>query len=106
MIRRIKFIVVPIVVVAALATVTQGSADFVCPVLPVADAAVANTDANTDGVFITIAGGDTSILPGAAGDPADSPVDVPDGATNDDGAGSPGGAHAVPGDPDYTAIWN
>ena len=103
MIRRIKFIVIPVVVVvAALATVTPGSADFVCPVLPVADAAVDNSEAGC----ITTAGGDTSILPGAAGDPTDSPVDVPDGATNDDGAGSPGGAHAVPGDPDYTAIWN
>ena len=102
MIHRIKFIVIQVVVVAALATVTPGSADFVCPVLPVADAAVANSEAG----FITIAGGDTSILPGAAGDPTDSPVDVPDGATNDDGAGSPGGAHAVPGDPGYTAIWN
>ena len=103
MIRRVKFIVVPvIVVVAALATVTPGSADFVCPVLPVSQTAVDNSEAG----FITIYGGDTSILPGAAGDPADSPVDVPDGATNDDGAGSPGGAHAVPGDPGYTAIWN
>ena len=102
MIRRIKFIVVPVVIVAALATVTQGSADFVCPVLPVADAAVDNEQAG----FIDIAGEDTSILPGAAGHPTDSPVDVPDGATNYDGAGSPGGDHAVPGDQGYTAIWN
>ena len=102
MIRRIKFIVVPIVVVAALATVTQGSADFVCPVLPVSQNAIDNSEAG----FIPIYGGDTSILPGKAGVPGESPVDVPDGATNDDGAGSPSGAHAVPGDPGYTAIWN
>ena len=102
MIRRIMFIVIPIVVVAALATITTGSADFVCPVLPVSQNAVANTD----GVFITIFDGDTSILPGKAGDQANSPVDVPDGATNDDGAGAADGPHAVPGDSGYTAIWN
>jgi hypothetical protein len=33
-------------------------------------------------------------------------VDVPDHATNAEGAGSPGGAHATPGDRGYTAIWN
>ena len=77
-------------------------ADFVCPVVPVSEQAQANSKAS----FITISGGDTSILPGKAGDSASSPVDVPDGATNQDGAGSPGGAHASPGGSDYTAIWN
>ena len=77
-------------------------ADFVCPVLPVSEQAKANSNAN----FITISGGDTSILPGKAGDAAVSPVDVPAHATNMDGAGSPGGAHAGPGDPGYSAIWN
>ena len=77
-------------------------ADFVCPVLPVSEQAKANSNAN----FITIAGGDTSILPGKAGDAAVSPVDVPAHATNMDGAGSPAGAHAGPGDPGYSAIWN
>jgi len=32
-------------------------------------------------------------------------VSVPEHATNDNGAGSPGGDHASPGDSDYTAIW-
>lgn len=32
-------------------------------------------------------------------------VSVPLHATNMDGAGSPGGAHAFPGDEGYTAIW-
>ena len=77
-------------------------ADFVCPVLPVSDQAKEHSKAG----FITIGGGDTSILPGKAGDPASSPVDVPARATNQDGAGSPAGAHASPGDRGYTAIWN
>jgi hypothetical protein len=77
-------------------------ADFVCPVLPVSEQAKAHSNAN----FIMISGGDTSILPGKAGDPAASPVDVPAHATNLDGAGSPEGAHAGPGDPGYGAIWN
>lgn len=33
-------------------------------------------------------------------------VGVPTGATNDDGAGSPGGDYASPGDSGYTAIWD
>jgi hypothetical protein len=77
-------------------------ADFVCPVLPVPQQAVDNSNAN----FITISGGDTSILPGKAGDATASPVNAPAHATNQDGTGSPAGAHASPGDPGYTAIWN
>lgn len=33
-------------------------------------------------------------------------VAVPTGATNQDGAGSPGGSFASPGDDGYTAIWS
>ena len=33
-------------------------------------------------------------------------VSVPVHATNDNGAGSPGGSFASPGDTSYTAIWN
>ncbi|MBT5111421.1 MAG: hypothetical protein HOM25_22280 [Rhodospirillaceae bacterium] len=33
-------------------------------------------------------------------------VSVPVGATNGEGAGSPGGTFASPGDAGYTAIWN
>lgn len=32
-------------------------------------------------------------------------VTIPIGATNGDGAGTPGGPHSQPGDTDYTAIW-
>jgi hypothetical protein len=77
-------------------------ADFVCPVLPVSGQATDNSSAG----FITISGGDTSILPGKAGNAASSPVAVPAQATNLDGAGSAGGTHAGPGDPGYSAVWN
>lgn len=63
---------------------------FVCPVI--------STDAvlnSPNGVMI--AGGDYSIV--------GPDVSVPLHATNGDGAGSPGGAHAGPGDTTYTAIW-
>lgn len=63
---------------------------FVCPVI------------STDAVLNSpkggaIAGGDYTI-----GGPT---VTVPLHATNDDGAGSPGGDHARPGDTTYTAVW-
>ena len=105
MLKRVSLIAIPAVVVVALFVgVTPASADFVCPVLPVSDNAVDNVSPNA--TFITISGGDTSILPGKAGNPDESPVDVPDHATNDNGTGSPGGSHARPGDSNYGAIWN
>ena len=63
---------------------------FICPVI------------TTDAVLnspkgISISGGHYSIL--------GPDVSVPVHATNDNGAGSPGGAHAAPGDTTYTAIW-
>jgi len=48
-------------------------------------------------VFVTLPGGDTTII--------GPDVTVPTFATNDDGAGTPGGAHASPGDDGQTAIW-
>ena len=62
---------------------------FVCPVI--------TTDAVLNGPGFAIAGGDYSIL--------GPDVSVPVHATNDDGLGTPGGAHASPGDTTYTAIW-
>ena len=85
-----KLALIPMIFGIFVFSAVPAFADFVCPVANV----------------ITIAGGDTSILPGKAGDPANSPVSVPDHATNGGGSGSPGGPHAVPGDSDYTAIWN
>lgn len=46
---------------------------------------------------VEIGGGDYSII--------GPNVSIPAGATNQDGAGIPGGTHASPGDSDYTAIW-
>ena len=102
MFTRIKLLGAAGALSVALLGAGPAFADFVCPVLPISESGAAHSNAN----LITIAGGDASILPGRAGDPANSPVDVPDHATNDDGSGSPGGAHASPGDPGYTAIWN
>ena len=65
---------------------------FICPVL----GGQAGVNGAAD-VFVPIAGGDQTIIGPS--------VTVPIGATNQDGAGSPGGTHASPGDPDYTAIW-
>ncbi|MBA2536200.1 MAG: hypothetical protein H0V20_02045 [Actinobacteria bacterium] len=76
-------------------------ADFVCPVLNVPQQA-----RDHSGQFVTLPSGEATILPGRAGDAATSPVNPPDHATNADGTGSPGGAHASPGDPDYSPIWN
>lgn len=102
MFNRIKLIGAAGAISVALLGAGPAFADFVCPVLPISENGAANSKAN----LVTIAGGDTSILPGKAGDPANSPVNVPDTATNDNGNGSPGGAHDAPGDDGYTAIWN
>jgi len=64
---------------------------FVCPVI------------STDAVLNSpkggaIYGGDFTIL--------GPTVYVPVRATNDNGAGAPGGPHVGPGDTGYTAIWN
>ena len=99
-----KLVLTGILAVFTLALSGTARADFVCPVLPANQNAVNQVSDNAN--WITISGGDTSILPGAAGDPASSPVSVPDQATNMNGAGSPGGTHAGPGDSGYTAVWN
>ena len=69
---------------------TVAGGQFVCPVI--------GTDAvlhAKNGIMIN---GAYSILGPS--------VSVPVHATNDDGAGSPGGTFASPGDSTYTAIWN
>jgi hypothetical protein len=76
-------------------------ADFVCPVLSVPQQA-----RDHSGQFTDLPSGEATILPGRAGDAATSPVDPPDHATNANGTGSPGGAHASPGDRDYSPIWD
>jgi hypothetical protein len=74
---------------------------FVCPVLSVSAQAVDNS-----GRFDSIGNGQYTFAPGAAGSADTFNGNVPDHATNADGAGSPAGAHASPGDTDYTAIWS
>ena len=65
---------------------------FVCPVFNDGSQAGAK---NPNAVLI--GGGDFSVI--------GPDVSIPINATNGNGAGSPGGAHFVPGDNDYTAIW-
>lgn len=76
---------------------------FVCPVLNLPDAAIANSNSG----FFMINDSDYSILPGKAGlhGPGDLFMSVPVHATNNNGYGSPGGAHASPGEPNYSPLW-
>ena len=74
---------------------------FVCPVLTVSEQAAANS-----GRFDSLGNGEYTFGPGAAGSTETFNGNVPDLATNADGAGSPGGSHSSPGDSDYSAIWS
>jgi hypothetical protein len=75
---------------------------FVCPVLTLPTQAVDHS-----GRFGSIGDGQYTFAPGAAGSADTFNGNVPNHATNDDGAGSPNpGAHASPGDTSYTAIWS
>jgi hypothetical protein len=73
---------------------------FVCPVLTVPD------QADNSGRFDDIGNGESTFAPGAAGSGETFNGNVPNLATNSDGAGSPGGSHSAPGDTDYTAVWS
>jgi hypothetical protein len=96
---------------AALVVLPTGSAlaappdraedPFVCPVLTVSDEAVAHA-----GRFDPLGNGEYTFGPGAAGSAETFNGNVPNLATNADGAGSPGGSHSAPGNNDYTAIWS
>ena len=77
----------------------RAEAPFVCPVLTLPD------QANNSGRFSSLGGGQYTFAPGNAGSAETFNGQVPNHATNDDGAGSPGGSHLAPGDPGYTAIW-
>jgi hypothetical protein len=96
---------------AALAVLPAGSAvaappdraenPFVCPVLTVSEQAFTHS-----GRFDELGNGQYTFAPGAAGSAETFNGNVPNHATNADGAGSPGGSHSAPGDSDYTAIWS
>jgi len=82
-------------VTAAFAGGPDKTDGFVCPVL---GGKAGEAHGKSDpGKIIQIGGGDFSVV--------GPDVRVPVHATNDNGAGSPGGPHASPGDTDYTAIW-
>jgi hypothetical protein len=84
-------------VTAAFAAPAPDKVDaFVCPVL--GGQAGGEQGNSNPGIFVTIGDGDTTIL--------GPEVSVPIHATNENGAGSPAGDHASPGDPGYTPIWN
>jgi hypothetical protein len=87
----------------ALADPPGGRADdpFVCPVLTLPEQAVDNS-----GQFNSIGDGQYTFGPGNAGSSDTFNGNVPNNATNGNGAGSPGGDHSAPGDTDYTAIWS
>ena len=89
-----KLALIPVIVGVLLISAAPAFADFVCPVL--------RYQARPTTMLMRA----SLILPGNAGSPGNSPVDVPDHATNGNGSGNPGGTHAVPGDSSYTAIWN
>jgi len=74
---------------------------FVCPVLTLPDQGVASS-----GRFNSIGDGEYTFAPGAAGSTETFNGNVPNQATNAEGSGSPGGAHASPGDGGYSAIWS
>jgi ABC-type phosphate transport system substrate-binding protein len=86
---------------AMAATPDRAEDPFVCPVLSVPDQAVTQS-----GQFGSIGNGEYTFAPGAAGSAETFNGNVPNNATNADGSGSPGGAHASPGDSGYTAIWS
>ena len=80
---------------AAFAEEPEPTDGFVCPVLG-GQAGDAHGNSSVE-KFTTIGGGDVSVI--------GPDVTVPLHATNDNGAGLPGGDHASPGDAGYTAIW-
>jgi hypothetical protein len=88
---------------SAMAAPPERASDpFVCPVLTVSQQAVDNS-----GKFNAIGDGSYTFAPGNAGSADTFNGNVPNTATNADGAGSPTpGGHSSPGDTDYTAIWS
>ena len=85
---------------ALAASPARADAPFVCPVLTISG------QAPEAGPFKLLGNGEYTLAPGSAGSADTFKGNVPTGATNADGAGSPGGSHSSPGDTDYTAIWS
>jgi hypothetical protein len=86
---------------SAMAAPPDPAADpFVCPVLNVPE------HVEDPGGPIVELGDDSTILPGNAGSADTFNGNVPNHATNGDGAGTPGVDHTEPGDSGYSAVWS
>ncbi len=88
----VLLLLTPMLVASALAEPPEKTDGFVCPVL----GGKAGEKGESPKI-VQIGGGDYSVI----GPVVNGPVH----ATNQTGAGTPGGAHASPGDEDYTPIW-
>ena len=102
--RRMRLLV-PALLLALLMPLVISQAAFASPpdtvdgfVCPVVGGQAGGDHGNSSPEPIVPIRGDSSSVIGPE-------VTVPTHATNDNGAGRPDGAHAVPGDDDYTAIW-
>lgn len=101
--KRVSRLMVLVIIAAAafmlavpgIASAHSGGNDFVCPVIVSQAVGAHNPNA------VPIGGGHYTVAPAGA-----QHLSVPDHATNMDGTGTPPGDHAMPGDPDYSAIWN
>jgi hypothetical protein len=85
-------LLVSVLIFPVLAETPEKTDGFVCPIL--------GGKAGENGKptkFVQLPGGDYTVI--------GPNLNVPVHATNQNGAGTPGGAHASPGDSDYTAIW-
>ena len=95
-----KLVVIPIAgalfLASALPTFAASGNDFVCMVFN-ENSAVGEHNPNAS----PLPSGEYTMAPAGA-----HHLNVPDTATNADGTGTAGGAHASPGDSNYTAIWN
>ena len=102
--RQIRILIGALAVASVLSVLSIGSAfaaepettdGFICPVL--GGQAGGDHGNSSPDRFVTIGGGDTTII--------GPEVNVPIHATNDDGDGTPGGDHTSPGDENYSPIW-
>lgn len=83
-----------LVILLIVSTATVASATFVCPVLGGKAGQHGNSEKQP---FVTTGGGFNTVI--------GPEVIVPVHATNLDGAGSPDGPFASPGDKNYSPIW-
>lgn len=90
----ISMLTIALPISPVLAAAPEKTSGFICPVLGGDAGENGNSDKQP---FVTIAGGDTTVI--------GPNVYVPTHSTNQDGSGSPGEEHASPGDKGYSPIW-